>query len=321
MFSIHIFPQGAAWGWLFYLFPQLSHGESDDNEESEVFHSPGMILIYYRMPMEISKHMLVILGSLKVPKFTSNKFHDAKMHTLVDIEETPEVLPDFSSIHVLTTQLSDSWFNEVIIECLTYGMYTALLAIVLWRILSSSTAHGRQTKVLAEISIFMYIMATMHLAVRWFYARRAFIANGIRTVSIYGYDRQIYGLTCTITIWAETIDDQIRSRYTNKAKIPILSEPVQDPYFFWIPKLHTVQLRYGVDPYSLIAGGPLYGRAGSSGGGIGGSLSFPLYAHYVEQGKPVTPWESNMINWGVAYYSMTLSTTIICTTLIVYRLA
>lgn len=38
------------------------------------------------------------------------------------------------------------------------------------------------------------------------------------------------------------------------------------------------------------------------------------------QGKPVTPWGSNAINWGVAYYTMTLSTTVICTTLIVFRL-
>lgn len=39
------------------------------------------------------------------------------------------------------------------------------------------------------------------------------------------------------------------------------------------------------------------------------------------QGQSVTPWGSNSINWGIAYYSMTLSTTIICTMLMVYRLA
>lgn len=38
------------------------------------------------------------------------------------------------------------------------------------------------------------------------------------------------------------------------------------------------------------------------------------------QGNSVTPWGSDSINWGVAYYSMTLSTTVICTVLIVYRL-
>ncbi len=39
------------------------------------------------------------------------------------------------------------------------------------------------------------------------------------------------------------------------------------------------------------------------------------------QEQSVTPWGSNSINWGIAYYSMTLSTTIICTMLMVYRLA
>ncbi len=59
--------------------------------------------------------------------------------------------PDFASIQVLATQASDAWFNGVIIESLTHGhtpvtnltrpytyydlgMYTALIAVVLWRI-------------------------------------------------------------------------------------------------------------------------------------------------------------------------------------------
>ncbi len=59
--------------------------------------------------------------------------------------------PDFASIQALATQASDAWFNGVIIESLTHGrtpvtnltrpytyydlgMYTALIAVVLWRI-------------------------------------------------------------------------------------------------------------------------------------------------------------------------------------------
>ncbi|PBK82534.1 hypothetical protein ARMGADRAFT_1038560 [Armillaria gallica] len=103
--------------------------------------------------------------------------------------------PDFASIQVLVTQASDAWFNGVIIESLTHGhtpitnltcpytyydlgMYMALIAVVLWRIVSSSTPYGHQIKVLTRISVFMHIMATMHMAVRWFYARWAFIMNG-----------------------------------------------------------------------------------------------------------------------------------------------
>ncbi|PBK82701.1 hypothetical protein ARMGADRAFT_1090146 [Armillaria gallica] len=86
--------------------------------------------------------------------------------------------PDFASIKIFATQYSDSWFNEVIIESLTHGMYTALLSVVVWRILSSATIYRRQVKILAGISAFMYTMATMHLAMRWFIARWAFITKG-----------------------------------------------------------------------------------------------------------------------------------------------
>ncbi|KAK0207290.1 hypothetical protein IW262DRAFT_1536642 [Armillaria fumosa] len=177
--------------------------------------------------------------------------------------------PDFASIQVIATQVSDSWFNGVLIESLIHGMYTTLLSIVLWRMVLSNTVHRGQTKVLAGISMFMYIMATMHISVRWFYARRAFITNG-----------------------------------------------------------ETEETRFSALTDSLVAGGPLWVPIISSGG-TGGSSSFLPYAHYVEQeltpltdpqGKPVTPWGSNAINWGVAYYSMTLSTTVICTTLIVFQL-
>ncbi|KAK0439707.1 uncharacterized protein EV420DRAFT_1650821 [Desarmillaria tabescens] len=73
-----------------------------------------------------------------------------------------QIDPDFSSIQIITRQFSDSWLNKVIIESLTHGMYMALFAIALLQILSSTTIHRRQVKILAGISGFMYIMATMH---------------------------------------------------------------------------------------------------------------------------------------------------------------
>ncbi|KAK0438900.1 hypothetical protein EV421DRAFT_1968973 [Armillaria borealis] len=96
--------------------------------------------------------------------------------------------PDFASIKLFATQYSDSWLNAVIIESLTHGMYTALLSVVLTLVdmtklevppvVSRATIYGRQVKVLAGISVFMYTMVTMHLAMRWFYARWAFITKG-----------------------------------------------------------------------------------------------------------------------------------------------
>ncbi|KAK0439685.1 uncharacterized protein EV420DRAFT_1486209 [Desarmillaria tabescens] len=177
---------------------------------------------------------------------------------------------------VTAIQLSDSWFNAVIIESLAHGaMYIHGTSG------SFTVADLHQTKVLVGISIFMYIMVTIHIAMRWYYARRAFITNG-----------------------------------------------------------QTEETRFG--------------GAGSYGEGIGGSSSFHPYAQSVgyvshydsehnsncslfqvfdvffliqeltpftgSQGDSATLWGSNSITWGVAYYSMTLSTTIICTVLIVYKL-
>ncbi|KAK0491734.1 hypothetical protein EDD18DRAFT_1109484 [Armillaria luteobubalina] len=217
--------------------------------------------------------------------------------------------PDFASIQVLATQLSDSWFNGVIIESLIHGMYTTLLSIVLWRMVSGDTVHRAQTKVLAWIAVFMYIMATMHISVRWFYARRAFITNG----------------------------------ETEETRFSALTDSLIAGGPLWVPTISSVVASINI----LIADcvitrsdiGIRFGGVGSFGKGTGGLSSFLPYAHYVQpaifdtcfliqeltplidpQGKPVTPWGSNAINWGVAYYTMTLSTTVICTTLVVFRL-
>ncbi|PBK82514.1 hypothetical protein ARMGADRAFT_732030 [Armillaria gallica] len=212
-----------------------------------------------------------------------------------------EVLPDFSSIQVLATQVSDSWFNGVIIECLTHGMYTALLAVILWRILSSSTAHATQTKVLAGISMFMYIMATLHVAVRWFYARRAFIANGETEET--RFFALIDSLIAGGPLWVPTISSIV-------ASINILTADCVIIWRCWI--IWGRNWRIIVLPALCTLCGTIFDIF---------FLIQELTPLTDAQGKPVTPWGSNSINWGVAYYCMTLSTTVICTTLIVYRLA
>ncbi|PBK94207.1 hypothetical protein ARMGADRAFT_1078917 [Armillaria gallica] len=211
-----------------------------------------------------------------------------------------QALPEFSSIQVLATQMSDSWFNGVIIESLAHGMYTALLAVVLWRILSSSTAHRGQTKVLAGISTLMYIMATMHLAVRWFYARRAFIVNGGTE------ETRFLALTDSLVaggpLWVPTISSIV-------AGINILTADCVIIWRCWI--IWGRNWRIVVLPSLCTLCGTIFDII---------FLIQELTPLTDAQGKPVTPWGSDSINWGIAYYSMTLSTTVICTILIVSRL-
>ncbi|KAK0214298.1 hypothetical protein IW262DRAFT_1514299 [Armillaria fumosa] len=210
-------------------------------------------------------------------------------------------LPEFSSIQVFATQLSDSWFDGVNIECLTHGIYTTLLAVVLWRILSSNTAHRGQTKVLAGISMFMYIMATIHLAVRWFYTQRAFITNGETEET--RFFALVDSLIAGGPLWVPTISSIVVS-------INILTADCIIIWRCWI--ILGKNWRIIVLPSLCTLGGTIFDIL---------FLIQELTPLTDAQGKPVTPWGSDSINWGIAYYSMTLSTTVICTTLIVYRLA
>ncbi|KAK0466641.1 hypothetical protein IW261DRAFT_1613127 [Armillaria novae-zelandiae] len=208
--------------------------------------------------------------------------------------------PNFASIQVLATQVSDSWFNGVIIESLIHGMYTTLLSIVLWRMVSSNTVHRGQTKVLAGISMFMYIMATMHISVRWFYARRAFITNGETE------ETRFSALTDSLVaggpLWVPTISSIV-------ASINILIADGVIIWRCWI--IWQRNWRIIVLPSICTLCGTVFDVC---------FLVQELTPLTDPEGKPVTPWGSNAINWGVAYYSMTLSTTVICTTLIVFRL-
>ncbi|KAK0438544.1 uncharacterized protein EV420DRAFT_1736145 [Desarmillaria tabescens] len=210
-----------------------------------------------------------------------------------------QIDPGFASIQVLALQTSDSWFNGVIIESLTHGIYTALLGVVLWRILISSTS--RQTKVLAGISVFMYVLATVHLAVRWFYARRAFITNGETE------ETRFYSLADSLIaggpLWVPTISSVVGG-------INILTADCIIIWRCWI--IWDRNWRMIVLPSLCTLCGTIFDIF---------FLIEQLTPATDSQGKSPTPWGNSSINWGIAFNSMTLSTTVICTTLIVFRLA
>ncbi|KAK0439683.1 uncharacterized protein EV420DRAFT_1486208 [Desarmillaria tabescens] len=197
-----------------------------------------------------------------------------------------QIDPDFVPIQVLARQVSDSWFNAVIIESLLH--------------VSSNTPHRAQTKVLTGISIVMYIMAVMHISVRWFYARRAFIVNGETE------ETRFFALTDSLVagglLWVPTISSVVGS-------INILTADCVIIWRCWI--IWQRNWRIIVLPSICTLCGTIFDIF---------FLVQELTPLTDQQGKPVTPWGSDSINWGVAYYSTTLSTTIICTALIVFRL-
>ncbi|KAK0439688.1 uncharacterized protein EV420DRAFT_1650808 [Desarmillaria tabescens] len=205
---------------------------------------------------------------------------------------------DFASIKKSATQYSDAWFNAVIIESLTHGMYTAVLAIALLRILSSTTIYRWQVKIVAGISGFMYIMATLHIAVRWFYIRRAFIAYGETEETRY---HALMGwLTTGSPIWALMIN--IIAGNINA----LISECVTiwRCWIIWERNWRIVAL-------------PCICTLCATVFGLLSILQQLVPLNYLQ----ISISKGDSIDWSMAFYIMGLPTTAMCTTLIVYRLA
>ncbi|KAK0438539.1 uncharacterized protein EV420DRAFT_1585598 [Desarmillaria tabescens] len=205
-----------------------------------------------------------------------------------------QIDPDFASIPV---HYADLWVNDGIIESLTHGMYTALLAVVIWQILSNITTHRWPVKVLVGISVFMYIMATIHLATVWFHTRRAIITKGQTEET--GYLALADWVTTVTPVWAMMINDIAAGMNIFVADGVII-------WRCWI--IWGKNWRIIVLPCLCTIGGLIFGISCLL------QLREPMFD---SQGHPKT----TSTNWGLAYYVMALPATIICTTLIVYRLA
>ncbi|KAK0439696.1 uncharacterized protein EV420DRAFT_1650813 [Desarmillaria tabescens] len=206
----------------------------------------------------------------------------------------PQNDPDFSSIKIIATQYSDSFFNEVIIESLTHGMYAALLSIVLWQILSSATIYRRQVKILAGVSVFMYILAIMHLAMFWFYARWTFITKGETEEKRY-FTFMNY-IASGHLIWAVMICNIVESTNILVADCVII-------WRCWI--IWEKNWRIIVLPCICTLCGLIFG-----------------ILVILQQLVSSNNLQKNLSkgNWAMAYYVMALPTTAMCTALIVYRL-
>ncbi|PBK82540.1 hypothetical protein ARMGADRAFT_732339 [Armillaria gallica] len=209
-------------------------------------------------------------------------------------------IDDFASIQVLMMEYSESCLNGVIIHSMTHGIYTALLAIVLWRTLSSrrSTTRGGQTKVLVGISVFMYIMAMMHLTVRLINSSSVFIKNGGSNET--KSPSATYHLSTDGPLWVQTIS-------SIAVGINIFIADCVIIWRCWI--IWGRNWKIVVLPCICTLCGMIFAAL---------CLNQFLTLSTDSQGNP---FRKNSVNWRIPYYIMALPTTIICTMLIVYRLA
>ncbi|KAK0447308.1 hypothetical protein EV421DRAFT_1733853 [Armillaria borealis] len=181
--------------------------------------------------------------------------------------------PDFASVQKIATQYSDSWFNEVIIESLTH--------------VSTSTIHRVQVKILAGISVFMYIMvhdALCHEMVLY----EADIHNQWRDRRNMAPRPHRPGDAW----WSLMGHGNHRNCYLEV--LDYLGKKLEGhrPSLY----MHPMQNRH---PMTQV---------------------FGVFLIFQEL-DPLKDSQVTSINWGMAYYIMALPTMVICTMLIVYHLA
>ncbi|SJL15476.1 uncharacterized protein ARMOST_18974 [Armillaria ostoyae] len=96
--------------------------------------------------------------------------------------ETPP--PDLSEYDksVIFDQL-DLTLNRMILESLLHGLYTGIVAVTLWTIFSSTKRlHGT---FLRTIIIVLYVLATISFVIDWVFGHRAFITYGDNYYTVF----------------------------------------------------------------------------------------------------------------------------------------
>ncbi|KAK0439665.1 hypothetical protein EV421DRAFT_1737825 [Armillaria borealis] len=77
---------------------------------------------------------------------------------------------------------SDLVLNSTLLEAFLHGMYTI---VFLSGIVKLSTKKGRNTLLTASVLVFLYSSKTVHLSVRWYWIRQAFMVNGVTEMATY----------------------------------------------------------------------------------------------------------------------------------------
>ncbi|KAF9028365.1 hypothetical protein BDZ89DRAFT_1133678 [Hymenopellis radicata] len=190
-------------------------------------------------------------------------------------------------------KIRDSYFNSLCLEILTHGIYTAIVSVALYSLFNrSKKLYSTSTHIsLALLILTMYSLATIHVSVRWYWIRQALIVKGTTASSV------VAALGDTRFLWL----------WMTSGIVASLNIFIADCILIWrcwcvwdgrwkvviVPIMCTI---------------------------IG--IIFTGFFIYQEQPHPSAQWSSwgASINWGVPYFAMSLATTLLCTSLIVFRI-
>ncbi|KAK0209320.1 hypothetical protein DFS33DRAFT_1309319 [Desarmillaria ectypa] len=201
------------------------------------------------------------------------------------MSDTNGLSPDFMR------RVCDEYLNATFVESFTHGMYTFVFTVALTKLFSKhSTQKRAHRNFLLAVLFLMYTLATVHLAFRWKLVRSAFVIHGPEHLYVY-------------MAFASRNTLPARATYSVTLSINILIADcimIWRCWTFWDHKWRMIIL-------------PVFCT-------IGGTIFNVLYIIQNLDALGTQPFQDVIsgTNWAIAYYSMTLSTTVICTALILY---
>ncbi|KAK0227564.1 hypothetical protein IW262DRAFT_1454709 [Armillaria fumosa] len=178
----------------------------------------------------------------------------------------------------------DTMLNVTLLESLTHGIYTTVVVFTLWMIAVNEKPRARI--IMGVVIVVMYLLATLHLAVRWCYVRGSFIIHGQTDETSFDYlwNAPKWMLTSTATF--------------------IINTTIADFVVVW--RCWNVWGQKWI-----VAAIPSFCNVV----GIGTSLY-----QQATTPPPGSAWSAAQIDWLLPYFCISVSVTVGCTSLIVFKI-
>ncbi|KAK0222973.1 hypothetical protein EDD85DRAFT_860495 [Armillaria nabsnona] len=189
--------------------------------------------------------------------------------------------PEFSS------EYRNIMLNVTLMESLAHGIYTTVIVFTLWMIAVNETRRARI--VMGIVIVAMYLLATLHLALRWCYVRGSFIGHGQTDETVFDYlwNAPKWMLICTATF--------------------VVNTTIADFVIVW--RCWNVWGRRWI-----VAAIPSFCNV------VG--IFFACFSLYQQATTPPpgSPWGTAQIYWLLPYFCILVSVTVGCTLLIVFKI-
>ncbi|KAK0491970.1 hypothetical protein EDD18DRAFT_1465696 [Armillaria luteobubalina] len=188
----------------------------------------------------------------------------------------------------------DVYFDALIVYALMHGIYTCIFAVTLRNIFSSKTQSGASRYLMVLVIIILYVLSTISFALLWFFVRFGFIDNRQNVLTVFG------GLTA--------FNNQWNVFQTTVGITGIICTFIADGAMIW-----RCWVIWGSRWFIVFI--PILLLVAET---VMKSVQICHLLHDVLEPDELSKYGS--IEWTTIYLSLVLTTTLMCTLLIVYRI-